>query len=135
MGMGYHPQQGYGQAYGGSAPAASYGAAAYAYPVAQTYAQTSYQQQQPSYQPHQAAAYAAAQPQTHYGMPAQQQPLQPSYGQSQPAALPQYGGYGPAAVISPVVSEWKTATSPDGQVYYYNERTGVTQWEKPAGMP
>ena len=36
---------------------------------------------------------------------------------------------------TPAASLWKAASSPDGQIYYYNERTGETQWEKPPGMP
>jgi rRNA processing protein Krr1/Pno1 len=35
----------------------------------------------------------------------------------------------------PIPLLWKAATSPEGQIYYYNERTGETQWERPAGMP
>jgi len=30
--------------------------------------------------------------------------------------------------------DWKAATAPDGQTYYYNEKTGATSWEKPVGM-
>lgn len=26
---------------------------------------------------------------------------------------------------------WEQATAPDGQVYYYNTKSGVTQWERP----
>jgi rRNA processing protein Krr1/Pno1 len=65
--------------------------------------------------------------------------------QQQPASYTQvYGGGGYAAAPQiaamprqgpPPVSPWKAATSPDGQVYYYNELTGETQWEKPPGMP
>jgi hypothetical protein len=103
-----------------------------------------YQQQQPQYgyQGHGQQGYN--QPQPAYGQ-------QPAYGHQAPQAAPQqYGGYGqqqqqqyppgygqpgvpPPAARAP--SEWKSATSPDGQVYYYNERSGATQWEKPAGMP
>ena len=41
-------------------------------------------------------------------------------------------------VVAPparATSEWKSTTSPDGKVHYYNVRTGATQWEMPAGMP
>ena len=76
------------------------------------------------------------------------------YGLPQPAAVaapiaavgyhgmhqqPQYGGYPqqqhqpPQA--PPAATPWKAAAAPDGQVYYYNERTGETQWDKPAGLP
>mmetsp|Transcript_4199 Transcript_4199/g.9063 ORF Transcript_4199/g.9063 Transcript_4199/m.9063 type:complete len:566 (-) Transcript_4199:2244-3941(-) len=47
---------------------------------------------------------------------------------------PPQGGYG-APPSAPPVSEWKTATAPDGQTYYYNERSGETTWQKPPGMP
>ena len=93
----------------------------------------------------------AVQPQPQYGQPQQQQvPVygnayqqqpyvyqqqqpygqQQQYGQPQPYGQPpppqQYGYQQP--------SPWKTATAPDGQTYYYNEKTGATTWEKPAGM-
>jgi len=55
----------------------------------------------------------------------QQGPPQASYG-APPAVAPP---------VAPQVSEWKTATAPDGQQYYYNERTGETTWQKPPGMP
>jgi len=79
----------------------------------------------------------------------------PAYG----AAAIQAGGYGgaqspygaaqvlpqqhavqlqpPAPAVPPVLDTggWKSTTTPDGQTYYWNERTGATQWEKPPGMP
>jgi WW domain len=67
------------------------------------------------------------------------------YGQSYQAPVATYGqpqaGYGqvsysaPPPVAALPTSEWKSAHSPDGQIYYYNERTGQTQWDKPVGMP
>ncbi|CAJ1966673.1 unnamed protein product [Cylindrotheca closterium] len=56
-----------------------------------------------------------------------------AYGQPQASPYASYGGAPQAA--APVVSDWKSATAPDGQVYYYNQRTGETQWNKPIGMP
>ena len=66
------------------------------------------------------------------------------YDQSYQAPMVAYGqpqaGYGqvpysaPPPFAAPPPSEWKSASTPDGQIYYYNERTGQTQWEKPAGM-
>jgi len=38
-------------------------------------------------------------------------------------------------VVIPPAAVWKSAKTGDGQVYYYNEKTGETQWDKPAGMP
>jgi hypothetical protein len=102
------------------------------------------QQQQPQYGYPGHGQQGYDQPQPAYGQ-------QPAYGHQAPQVAPQqYGGYGqqqqqqyppgygqpgapPPAARAP--SEWKSATSPDGQVYYYNERSGATQWEKPAGMP
>lgn len=64
------------------------------------------------------------------------------YGHHQAHSSQPYGGggYAPQPVVPPrqaplQVSAWKAAPAPDGQIYYYNERTGETQWEKPAGMP
>eukprot|EP00537_Pseudo-nitzschia_pungens_P008149 CAMPEP_0172360358 /NCGR_PEP_ID=MMETSP1060-20121228/4396_1 /TAXON_ID=37318 /ORGANISM="Pseudo-nitzschia pungens, Strain cf. cingulata" /LENGTH=573 /DNA_ID=CAMNT_0013082329 /DNA_START=146 /DNA_END=1867 /DNA_ORIENTATION=- len=65
-----------------------------------------------------------------YGGAPQAQPYQ-QQGQFQ---QPQQGGYG-APPATPAVSEWKSATAPDGQTYYYNERSGETTWQKPPGMP
>jgi hypothetical protein len=72
-------------------------------------------QQMGGYQAPQAAAYAQ-QPDMSY--------QQPQHGYGQPPAAPA------AAAIG-----WKSATSPSGQIYYYNERTGETKWDKPIGMP
>jgi WW domain len=40
-----------------------------------------------------------------------------------------------ASLSAPAAFAWKSATAADGQIYYYNEKTGETQWDKPAGMP
>jgi len=58
---------------------------------------------------------------------------QTQFQQSQYQGPPQ-AAYG-SAPVAPPVSEWKAATAPDGQQYYYNERTGETTWQKPQGMP
>jgi WW domain len=83
------------------------------------------QQQQPYGQGYgQTAAYPGA---------SQAQPYaQGGAMQHQPYQAPQlvYG----SAPAAPASSEWKAATAPDGQVYYYNERTGETTWTKPPGM-
>jgi hypothetical protein len=120
--MAFH-QQGYGQSYG-SQQGGYRGAYGGGYQAQQqSFAQPSYQQQ-PSYT-QSTPSYGAAP----VAYPPAQVQLPPAY--SQPVPAPQYG-YG--QVPAPIVSEWKSATSPDGQVYYYNERTGATQWDKPAGM-
>lgn len=83
--------------------------------------------QQPAYQ----TGYANHGQQSHmhaqqpYGMP-QQQPqygLQPAYPHGMQPGAPQ-------AQPSP----WKAATAADGQVYYYNQITQETQWDRPSGM-
>ncbi|KAL7522251.1 hypothetical protein ACHAWX_006948 [Stephanocyclus meneghinianus] len=73
--------------------------------------------------------------QQQYGM--QQQPYggQPMYQQQQyqpqPPMYAQPGMPMPPAQVSP----WRSATAADGQIYYYNQHTGETQWDKPPGMP
>ncbi|GAX12059.1 hypothetical protein FisN_8Lh161 [Fistulifera solaris] len=116
-------QQGYGQSYGGQQGGYRGAYSGGFQAQQQSFAQPSYQQQ-PSYT-QSTPSYGAAP----VAYPPAQVQLPPAY--SQPVPAPQYG-YG--QVPAPVVSEWKSATSPDGQVYYYNERTGATQWDKPAGM-
>lgn len=53
----------------------------------------------------------------------QYQPQPPMYGQP---GMPM-----PPAQASP----WRSATAADGAIYYYNQNTGETQWDKPPGMP
>jgi far upstream element-binding protein len=59
-----------------------------------------------------------------YGMPYGQA----AYAQPPPQAM------APMRQAPPPIA-WKAASAPDGQVYYYNERTGETTWDKPPGMP
>lgn len=100
-----------------------------AYPYQQPAAQPYGQPYAYGAQPYQPAAYSQppmgyqATPQP-YGMPAYQVTPQQQYAQ-QPTM--QQAQLAPASV-------WKTANTADGQTYYYNEATGATQWEKPAGM-
>jgi KH domain/WW domain len=112
------PQQQMSAAYGSSAvvgSAASYGAQPQ---------QQQQQQPQPAY-----GGYAAPVAQQQYGAYKQQQ------HQSQQQHISPRGPVAAAAAPTAASMGWKTAASPDGQVYYYNERTGETTWEKPAGMP
>mmetsp|Transcript_3041 Transcript_3041/g.8254 ORF Transcript_3041/g.8254 Transcript_3041/m.8254 type:complete len:588 (+) Transcript_3041:99-1862(+) len=67
-----------------------------------------------------------------HGGPPQAQPYQ-QQGQFQQGPPP--GAYGAPPPAAPLASEWKVATAPDGQQYYYNERSGETTWQKPPGMP
>jgi far upstream element-binding protein len=100
------------------------------------YGQQGGYQQQPyqggyANQGYQAQGYPAQQ---QYGMQ-QQQYGQPMYQQQQ--YQPQPAMYGQPGVPMPPVqaSPWRSATAADGQVYYYNQNTGETTWDKPAGMP
>lgn len=79
-----------------------------------------YQQPQAPYHAQPYGPYGTQMPHAHYA-----QPLPQSY--TVPASLPP-----PPA---PATSPWKTATAPTGQIYYYNEVTQETSWEKPPGMP
>ena len=77
--------------------------------------------------------------QQQYGMPQQQQyGGQPMYQQQQ-AYQPQQGqpyGMQPGAHVPQAQpSPWRAATAADGQIYYYNQNTQETQWDRPAGMP
>jgi hypothetical protein len=103
---GYQQQGAYGQqAYGGYQQQQAYGG--YQAPAPAAYGQTG-GYQAPGYQ----NSYQAPQASAYGGVPSGYPPA-------------------PAAAAGP----WKSATAADGQTYYYNEQTGATQWEKPAGMP
>ena len=111
----------YGQPQGGYYGAAqAYGG--YQQPQQPAYGQPydPHQQQQPAYGGYQQPAYGGAP--AYGGMP-----QQPAYGGYPPVASPP----GPPAGAA----TWKSAQAADGQTYYYNEKTGETQWDKPAGMP
>jgi len=91
------------------------------------------QQQQQQHQPYGYQAQGGYQPQQQHGQGSYGQ--NPGYAGNTQAQLqgpPQTYGAPPGA---PPVSEWKAATAPDGQQYYYNERSGETTWQKPPGMP
>jgi len=104
------------------------------------YQQVGYQQQQ--HQPygyqqqggyHQQQQYGQGSygPGTGYGNAPQAQP----YQQGQYQQVTPRVAYGAPPPVVPPVAEWKVATAPDGQQYYYNERSGETTWQKPPGMP
>ena len=96
--------------------------------------QGGYQQQ--GYQGGYAQGYQPqAYPQQQYGMQ-QQYGGQPMYQQQQ-QYQPQQPMYGQPGIPMPPVqaSPWRSATAADGQIYYYNQNTGETTWDKPAGMP
>jgi len=104
---------------------------------AQQPAEYGHQQQQQPAPPHgdyhgyqQQQAPPESQPQPDYGQPAYAQSYQP-----QPAAeqAPPYEQ--PAAPPSYVSSAmWQALYTPEGQQYWHNTTTGLTQWETPAGM-
>lgn len=106
------------------------------YGVQQAYQQQTYNQGGYANQAYSGYSNPAQQPQSYnqqYGMPQQQYyGAQPMY-QQQPyqAAQPAYG----AVASPPAASPWRTATSADGQMYYYNSLTNETSWDKPPGMP
>jgi len=108
--QGYYPQQQYGQQQFGI-PQQQFG----------QHPQQQQQQQQPIY----GGAYPQPTAYAYQQQPQQQQQFgqqQFAYQQPTPMAVP--------AMVSP----WKAAVTTDGQTYYYNEKTGATTWEKPAGM-
>jgi rRNA processing protein Krr1/Pno1 len=104
-------------------------------PQAQGYHQ---QQQAAAAYGHQHQGYNQQYQAASYGRPTggHQNPHSAPYAQQ-----PTYQGhqasqaYGQPPAAPPAATVWKSATSPDGQIYYYNERTGETQWEKPRGVP
>lgn len=103
--------------------------------------QQMYGQQQHYAQPPPQQQYGAPpMQQQQYGMPQQYQQsgYAPQQQMQQQQQIPQAYGAPPPRQHMPQgvpMSAWKTATAADGQVYYYNEKTGETQWDKPAGMP
>ncbi len=106
----------------GQQPAATYGQ------PQQQYGQHMYGNQANNY------SNAPQQP-PQYGYQQQQQPQQ--YQQQPQAQYNQYQQQPAQAAIGgmPQTMEWKAAKAPDGQTYYYNEKTGATTWDKPVGMP
>lgn len=93
-------------------------------------AATSYAQH---YQQYQQQAYGQ-QAAVVYGQQQQQYPQMAAAASTTAyGAYPAVVAYPPAVVVQE--SPWKSATASDGQVYYYNEKTGESQWEKPPGMP
>jgi len=96
-------------------------------PAQQQYRVPHVQQQQPYAMPGYQPAYVA-----HQQIPQQQHAMAQAYGAPPPRQQAQQQQHIPIGAGAP---SWKTATAADGQVYYYNEKTGETQWDKPAGMP
>jgi rRNA processing protein Krr1/Pno1 len=90
----------------------------------QGYQQSSYHANQP-YQPGYSHQY--------YGTP--QYGGQPVYQQHTYQPQGQQYGVQPGAFIPADASPWRAATAADGQIYYYNQITQETQWERPGGMP
>lgn len=137
-GSGSYPPVHHG-GFGGAPPPQTHGAYQQQPPMQQSmYGQPLYGGQQAPYltqQPY-------IQPMSMGGMPPYQSPHMhqytppPQYGQpQQPYQNPPQQQYAPPPMVMPVAPVWKSAKTGDGQVYYYNEKTGETQWDKPAGMP
>jgi far upstream element-binding protein len=92
------------------------------------------------YPPHAQQPYQAGGYQQGGYQQSQQAPHAAAPQQAYPGGYAQYqrgggGGYAAPPPASPAAPVWKAAASQDGQTYYYNEATGVTQWEKPPGFP
>lgn len=106
-------------------------------PYEQNFSQPVYGQ--PTSYMQQSFGQPAVTPSSSYGNYAATQPAYGAYNQQNIAPVPSFQQQPlpqPKAPPPPMMlSPWKAATAPDGQIYYYNERTGETQWEKPAGMP
>lgn len=88
-------------------------------------------QQQGGYQQQQQYGQGGYNQNPGYGGAPQAQPYQQGQFQSGSSQ----GVYGAPPPVTPPVLEWKVAAAPDGQQYYYNERSGETTWQKPPGMP
>jgi hypothetical protein len=104
------------------------GGPAYGQPIQQPQPTVPYQQQQQQPGPYGSVGGG-------YMPVPQQQQQQPMVAAVATAAVPRQAPPIPPQPVAAVAALWKAATSPDGQIYYYNERTGETQWEKPPGMP
>eukprot|EP00571_Detonula_confervacea_P016774 CAMPEP_0172298140 /NCGR_PEP_ID=MMETSP1058-20130122/920_1 /TAXON_ID=83371 /ORGANISM="Detonula confervacea, Strain CCMP 353" /LENGTH=599 /DNA_ID=CAMNT_0013007383 /DNA_START=32 /DNA_END=1831 /DNA_ORIENTATION=+ len=93
----------------------------------QSYQQQSYRYADQGYQPQ---VYSHRQ----YALPQQQFGGQPVY-QQQPQQGHQYGVQLDAHIPVGQASPWRAASAADGQIYYYNQMTQETQWDRPSGMP
>jgi len=135
-GQSAYSQAGYNQSTYGTYPPTSYSQPAYG--------QSGYNQQSSAYNGYQAPASAPTAAPA-YGQYDYSQSGYSQAGYAQTAASAQ-GGYdysqysqpadeSYAAAPAPAASEWSEHKMPDGTPYWYNSTTGVSQWEKPAGMP
>jgi hypothetical protein len=100
--------------------------------------QQPYQHQQPYQDPYRQPVAPPHQQQPQYGgqygayPQQQQQPYAPMQQYGMPQQQP--GGMMQQLPQPPDASPWRAATAADGQVYYYNQITQETQWDRPAGM-
>mmetsp|Transcript_13492 Transcript_13492/g.25813 ORF Transcript_13492/g.25813 Transcript_13492/m.25813 type:complete len:547 (+) Transcript_13492:127-1767(+) len=85
-----------------------------------------YEEAQQTYPSPKSSYGVLSQTQQYYG----KQPMMPYQQQQQPYAIPQAPRQYPAQAPSP----WKLATTADGQMYYYNQDTLETRWDKPIEM-